>query len=280
MKMMAIMTACVLASGGVLARESAQTTVAGEVELALLRAADRGALPGPDEAPLRIETPASTRYELGAVIDPSSTRGPTVIALTPGGAAERMGLHVGDRLLAVNGSSLATLPQPLDVMRDALVRDQGDLALDVERAEQRLALNGRADALTVPAYAMTISSSASTGNCGRISVFFTASRSDDLYPARIIYIDGKTPLLDAPSWRVKPGKRTLTVADDIEPVRFNAVQQRQRAFRFEDHYKTLEIDVNPDTTYQIAARFHLGGNVIKHEHWEPVVARESHESCR
>jgi len=280
MRILAMTMACALVSGGALAQQSAQTAVASEVELALLRAADRGALPGLDEEPLRIEAQAQTRYELGAVIDPAPASGPIVVAVTPGGAAERMGLNVGDRLLAVNGNSVAQVQRPLDVMRDALVRDQGDLALDVERADQRLALNGRADALTVPAYAMTISSSASAENCGRISVFFTASRSDDLYPARIIYIDGKTPLLDAPSWRVKPGKRTLTVADGIEPVRFNAVQQRQRAFRFEDHYKTLEIDVKPDTTYQIAARFHLGGNVIKHEHWEPVVARKSHESCR
>lgn len=280
MKMMAMMIACVLAGGVAQAQETAQTAVAGEVELALLRAADLGVLPGPDEAPLQITTPESIRYELGAVIDPAPATGPAVLALTPGGPAERMGLQVGDRLLAINGDAISQVQQPLDVIRAAMVRERGELALDVGRADLRLALNGRADAMVVPAYVMTISGSASTGNCGRISVFFTASRSDDFYPARIIYIDGKTPLLNTPSWRVKPGKRVLTVAESIEPVRFNAVQQRQRQFRREDHYKTIEIDVQPDTTYQIAARFHLGGNVIKHEHWQPVVAKQTHEACQ
>lgn len=203
-----MMVVCALASAGALAQRSAQTAVAGEAEVAPLRAADSGALLGPDEAPLRIEIPAHTLFELGAEIDPAPLGGPTVVAVTPGGAAERIGLQVGDRPLGVNGNSLAQRQQTLDAMHDALTRGQWMLELDVGRADQRLALRGPAGALSVPAYALTVSSGASIGNCGHISIIFAASRSDDLYPVTIIFIDGKTPLVNAPSWRVKSSDYT------------------------------------------------------------------------
>lgn len=278
MKVAVLLALSVLSPVGALAQDAMPAAVSAEIELALLRAAESGGLPGPDEEPLRIEGAARTRYELGAVIDPRAAQGPSVLAVTPGGAAERIGLRVGDRLLAVNGEPLVGAPQPLDVLRDTVSRHDGALALQVGRADRVLSVQGQAAALAVPAFALTVSPSASVGRCGRISTFFTASRSDDLFPATIAYIDGRTPLKTA-TIRVKPGKRLVTVAEDIDSERFVAVQQRQRTFQPEDHYKTIEIDVQPDTTYAIAAHFNPGGSVVKHEHWNPVVYRETHEAC-
>lgn len=261
-----------------LAQESLVPTVSADIELALLRAAEAGRLPGPDEAPLHIEGKAHTRYEIGAVIDPQAKDGLTVLAVSPGGAAERVGLRTGDRLLAVNGERLTGSPQPLEVLRDAVAQHQGEMALEVGRGDRLLAIAGQAEAMAVPAFTLTVSPSASIGSCGRISTFNTASRSDGLFPAWIAYIDGRSPLRTE-TLRVKPGKRQVTVAENIDTERFNAVQLRQRRFQPEDHYKTIEIDVKPDTTYHIAARLHIGGSVVQHKHWDPVLYSEVAEPC-
>jgi hypothetical protein len=125
---------------------------------------------------------------------------------------------------------------------------------------------------------------ADEGNrCARVSVFDSAPRKQDLYPAVLIAIDGSMPgPTQATTWRVTPGKHTLTVAEAIEPHEFSTPQLRQRDGRKVRPYKTLEIDAQPGITYRLAAQFIAANRsrIDDGSYWEPVIWKESPEACR
>src|SRR5690606_15282654 len=61
------------------------------------------------DSSLAIEAPARRVVDLGLLVDSAhaGADGLRVVAVTPDGSAQRMGLRSGDRLLGVNGESLA-----------------------------------------------------------------------------------------------------------------------------------------------------------------------------
>src|SRR3546814_9536575 len=94
---------CLSLSGLLPAAAQTGNEVEAEVDAALLHLAERGAL-GSFDQPLTIARPAQVRYELCAVVDvrKPDPRGIEVLAVTPDGAAARMGLKTGERLVAIN----------------------------------------------------------------------------------------------------------------------------------------------------------------------------------
>ena len=131
-----------------------------EIEETLLRLLDMGALeasmPG---RPIVIEREARMRYELGAIVartregDAGSLE---VLALTPKGQAERMGLHVGDRILEINGLDLSRSDDPGAAMARALLRSRGRLQVELLRGTRQLRFEGQAEALEVPGFRLRI----------------------------------------------------------------------------------------------------------------------------
>ena len=78
----------------------------------------------PELAGIALQASSSSgqsRYELGAVVDVrrASVNGVTILAITPGGAADRMGLQTGDQLRVVNGRRLDGTTKPSSSMRAA-----------------------------------------------------------------------------------------------------------------------------------------------------------------
>jgi len=132
--------------------------IAPEIDDALTRLSDMGALQatGPSGRVV-VEREAMVRYQLGAVvgIEPGADEMP-VLAITPGGDAERMGLQLGDRLIEVNGVRLA---HSSDLGRDfvlAVSRRRGKLDVRVRRGATELHLQGTAEAVLVPGYRLVI----------------------------------------------------------------------------------------------------------------------------
>jgi membrane-associated protease RseP (regulator of RpoE activity) len=123
------------------------------LDAAILDALDR-AEPG---QPLRIERPARVHYGLGAVVDPQpiDAGAPHVRAITPGGAAVRMGLREGDRLLRINAVDLSNAQAPAEALRAAVQGGAGDLHIELLRNQQRLSLRGTADRITLPAFSLS-----------------------------------------------------------------------------------------------------------------------------
>jgi membrane-associated protease RseP (regulator of RpoE activity) len=255
-----------------------------EMQALLVRLAEAGQLPGPDQSAMTIDQPERVRHELGAVVDvrtPDSA-GLPVLAVTPGGAADRLGVLPGDRLLAINGRSFAGSDPVADTFREALSARGGELELELSRGGQRLALSGEADAVVVPAYTLTVAAGAA-GGCGRVSVFDVAPRAQHIYPAILIAVDGELPgPTSADVFRLNVGRHTLTVAENIDTKQFGSLQQFQRDRTGRSRYKTFELDVQPNTTYQLGAQYFLDkrNQINDNAYWSPVIYSTRPEGCR
>ncbi len=131
--------------------------------------------------------------------------------------------------------------------------------------------------------ALLLAAEASADSCARVSTFDSAPRTQQLFAAVLIAVDGELPgPTGATSWRIEPGKRVLKVAEAIEANRFSAPQNRDRDGRsVSNRYKTLEIDAQPGITYRLAVRFYPDRRNPMREgnYWEPVIWKETAEPC-
>lgn len=131
-----------------------------EIEETLLRLLDLGALeasaPG---RPIVIEREARMRYELGAIVArprAGDNGGLEVLALTPRGQAERMGLHVGDLILQINGLDLSRSDDPGSAMARALLRSRGRMRVELLRGTRQMQIEGQAEVMEVPGFRLRI----------------------------------------------------------------------------------------------------------------------------
>jgi hypothetical protein len=277
-----------------------------EVQAVLLRLIGSGEL-GPEAATeMSLAAPASQQPDFGAILDVRH-RGPQdaglpVLGVTPGSSAAALGLRAGDVLVAVNdeplqglGADAAGLSLAAPRLRAALLAEVETVQLQVRRGAETLALSGPVRVVELPAYrlelgaALANASLAAAGggdgvsSCGRVSVFDIAPRTQKLYRAVLIAVDGRLPgPSESDVFRVTPGRHVLTVAEAIDWRQFLSVQRYQRDRSSRDRYKKLEIDVQPGITYRLAARFHPEErhSIRDGAYWEPVIWKESPERCR
>lgn len=234
---------------------------------------------------LQASAPSSqARYELGAVVDArrANANGVTILAITPGGAADRLGLLAGDQLYAINGHRLDDTSKPSSTLENALQESNGALQVEARRNGKTLALSGRAD----------IADSVAQGraqSCGYVSALAgVVPRNQGIFQADITQIDGRsTPIQRTFRHRVNAGKHVLVVREFIDPVRLNSAQLLQIAkmkkFALARAYKSLVVDVEPGMSYRIGARLlkdKLDTQSIRdNAYWEPVVWEKVPEAC-
>ncbi|MBD8527957.1 PDZ domain-containing protein [Pseudomarimonas arenosa] len=240
-----------------------------------------------------VEQPPRTVWELGAVVGaPESESAPRIMAVTPGAAAQRMGLRTGDRLLAVNEQPLPAGSEGASLLRQALSSAEGQIAFEVQRDNQIVPLEGPLDRTDVPGYRLEIATTAASSgggagdgsSCARVSTFDVSPRTQELHRAVLIAIDGELPgPLSAATFRITPGKHVLKVAEAIDGYEFTPVQLRQRNRQMLDvRYKELELVAEPGITYRLAAKLHRDQRhqIYSGNYWEPVIWKESPEPCR
>jgi hypothetical protein len=270
----------------------------------------------PQQIAMDVDAPPQKVSNLGLLVDSKGDTGDGlhVLAVTPGGNAERMGLRAGDVLLALNGASLtadngaATLRRTVDALPDG-----GRLDFNVRRDGHAQTMGGASASMYLPAMHLSIGSgtalasnsaagssaspaaaspsqggssysTASTGaeGCGRISAFDVAPRQQQLHAATLIAIDGVAPgPFGARAYSVKPGHHVVKVGERIES-RYISFPQAQRNAPLYGGYKTVDVDVAPNTTYLIAARLNEDqrNNPTNGAYWDPVMWKEVPEVCR
>ncbi len=242
-----------------------------------------------DGSPLLIEQAARTHHELGAVVDARPADGgmPRVLAITPGSAAARLDLRVGDRLLRVNGTKLLADQGTARALPAALQADGGRIALLVERGSQQLLFDGALDRVDTPAYQLSISPLPASEGCGRINLALKPPLSESIYPIFLHSIDGRLggPLLNSLDgvYRLRAGRHLIKLSEEIPDDRFwGAASNHRRQQQRNQRFKTLEIDVQINTTYRIGARFNKdkADSVKDQAYWEPVIWKEFEENCR
>ena len=277
-----------------------------EMQSLLVRLVESGAL-AEGSTGLSLAAPASRQPDFGAILDvryrAGTDAGLPVLGVTPGSSAARLGVQPGDRLLAVNGVSLAGLGADADgravaarTLRDGLLANSESLELSVERGAHVQVLRGTVDVVQVPAYRLELGAAladatlAQSGggdgvsSCGRISVFDVAPRNQQLHRAVLIAVDGELPgPTSSDVFRLTPGRHVLRVAEAIDAHQFNDLQRLTRdRRRGDDRYKELEIDVQPGITYRLAAKFNYDqrNSIRDGAYWDPVIWKEVPETCR
>ena len=280
-----------------------------ELQAMLLRMAQSGILgTQPGEIRLRLDEPAQRIVDLGLLVDSSHSEqeGVLVLGSSPGSTADRMGVEPGDLITAVNGQSLIADRASARTLRQQInaLSDDANLEITVLRNKKIVNLRTKVSAVQLPALRVELgegsllaanepttaaslvragvitASQDHSDSCGRISVFHIAPRSEHLYPATIIEIDGHTPgPAQQDTYRVSVGSHHLLVSENIDYRDISASDtSRQRR----NQYKELVIDVAPGVTYMIAARLNPDKNV-NDEHagyWDPVAWKEISESCK
>jgi hypothetical protein len=245
---------------------------------------------------LDIDTPAQQVSNLGVLVDSSRNDrdGVHVLAITPGGAAEKMGVRSGDVLVAVNGRSLADSDSAPTLLRGAVeaLPNGGTLGFDVRRDGRIQSVKGTLSSIHLPAMRLLIGSGeqvaatggpTAVGGCGRINDFDVAPRQQGLHAAKIISIDGVTPgPQGSHSFRVEAGRHVVKVAELIDSRYLPFNDRLRNAGPTASQYKTIEVDVAPNTTSLVAA--HLDdaqrANWKNGAYWSPVAWKQISESCR
>lgn len=263
-----------------------------------------------DQISLSINSPRQRAASLGVLVDSSAgsaaTRGLLVVGTTPGSSASRLGLHSGDIIASINGVSLAGLgddgnggARAAIVLRDQLESLPDDAAIDfkVIRKGSPTTVSGTMDSAWIPALHLTVGDGVAVAaagqdsgyrnapagsGCGRLSIFDVAPRQQSLHGAALISIDGvRSPFGGQEVFRLSEGRHVLTVGEKIES-RYLAFNNVFRNSNIKNPYKTLEIDVAPNTTYFLAAKLiQEKRNVwVDGAYWEPVIWSESTEDCK
>jgi len=259
----------------------------------------------PQQIALNVEAPPQKVTNLGLIVDSagSAGQGLQVLAVTPGGSADRMGLRAGDVLLALNDKPLAatdgaaTLRQTVDALPD-----NGQLSFNVRRDGRTQTMTGASASMYLPAMHLSIGDGAALAantaapdqasypavpvddarGCGRISDFDVAPRQQDLHAATIIAIDGITPgPFGARAFQVGAGTHQVKIGERIKS-KYISFDDRMRNSKSAQVYKTLMIDVEPNTTYFVAARLNESerNNPNNGAYWDPVMWKSVPEGCR
>jgi hypothetical protein len=294
------------AAGGETAQRMRQ-----DMQSVLSHMAETGALgQHPEHVSLRVEEPARRVTSVGALVDSTSAQsardGLHVLGATPGSTADRLGLHPGDVIVTVNGTSLRDLGADdrgralaATTMRTVVegLPDDATLNVDVVRGGNALTLNAPVQAVYVPAMRVELGDAVDSGGggsaaavvapspgggegCGRISALDLAPRGEHLYAVRILLLDGSTPgPTGSPSFRVGAGEHQLLVAENIptQALGVGAIATLRRQTS-----KPLTVTVPPGKTVLLAAKLHLAnGSDLSHgTYWDPVAWKEIAESCR
>lgn len=281
-----------------------------EVQLALVRLIEAGAFAGQstDQIAFTLDEPARRITNLGLLVDSATADkardGLRVLAVTPRSTAQRMGIKAGDRVVAINGTSLAGLgadpaghAQAATTMRtlvDALP-DGAKLEFSLQREGKALALAGELNSITLPPIHLKVgrdelmadtriasrrAEESAAGGCGRVTDYDVAPRQEDLYGVKLLNIDGVSAgPSSATRFRLSAGTHELRIAERID----SKVFRRQMAIRPMDDpaVKTLTVVIKDDTTYYLAAKFNKdkANSRVRGEYWEPVVWKEVPDEC-
>lgn len=246
---------------------------------------------------LVIDSPAQRVSNLGLLVDSArdSRDGLHVLGVTPGGGAERIGLRAADVVVALNGTRLAGVGSAATLLRHTVdgLPNGSSLSFEVKRDGHVQTLSGKLSSVELPAMRLTVGNGGGTAaavdppapgsisGCGRISDFDVAPRQQQLHAAKIISVDDAMPgPTGSKSYQVPAGRHVLKIAEQIEP-RYLAFNDRLRNSGPGSRYKTLEVEVEPNSTLFVAARLNEDKRNEWRDgaYWEPVVWRTSPESC-
>ena len=246
----------------------------------------------PEDVYFSLNLPAQQLTNLGIVLDvDNSTTGYSVLAVSPGSEAEALDIAVGSKIVQINDidlgqSSAESVLQHLQNLtageKVTLVIENNNMTNKKETIltgqyvpEVRLEVGSYAEADNNQISAYSNERSEEMENaCGRVSVFFRPPEARYLYPAYFNKIDDKRVNYSKNTFRLSPGKHVIEI-NELIISSFKMIPGRKTT---REYSKTIEIDVKPNFTYHLAAKF-LREDSTKESFWEPVIWKETQGKC-
>jgi hypothetical protein len=136
-------------------------------------------------------------------------------------------------------------------------------------------------ALALPALAAQQTATTTAAGCGYVSTSAKPPLSEDLYPAEIKRIDGEDARKQN-RHRLAIGTHAISIQEQIGSTPRGYTKLRKLGNReVALVYKVIEIEIEADASYQIAARLRSDqiDSTRPHAYWEPVVWRTTSEKC-
>ena len=224
-----------------------------------------------------LSQPSFSFINLGAVLDPVSK---VVLSVSPHSNAEALGLKVGDKIsvLQIDEETITDFSEGIQL------KAGNKILAEVIRTgnDQSISLHTTAKSKIIPAWTLEVSStkvnsaSVQMTGCGYVSVFFTPPGTQYQYPAKVFEVDGETGFHLRETIKLPAGQHTLKVHEYIPE---HMLPRRKAGI---EKAKTLEVMIEPDKTYHIAAQFEPEKrlNLVDEAYWEPVVWKVSESKCR
>lgn len=224
---------------------------------------------------LVLSEPAYQSISFGVVIEPDSN---TVLSVTAHSNAEALGLKAGDIIkeLSVDGTQVKSLSDGLKLKSGSAIEAQ------VRRGDSTIPLNTIAQSNLIPAWNLQVSSNKSAQNkpeltgCGYLSVFFTPPGTKYQYSAKVFEVDGETGFHYRDTIKLPSGPHSIKVHEYIPD---GMMSRRKPGI---EKAKTLELTIEPNKTYHIAAQFDpkMRLKVVDEDYWKPIVWKVSDSKCK
>lgn len=230
----------------------------------------------------KFSLPAHESASLGAVVDTNERGdGLTVLSITPGGVADELGIRPFDKIMSINGREIVPTETSDTVAQLFNLRAGDELTLVLASGDTLRTIETRVKGQRIPSIALSIgdagigamtslSNSSTDNECGRVSVFFNPPLVKDYFKAYFHKINDDHKKRNREQVKLKPGKHTIYLHELIS----DKVKNYRKA-------KPIEIDVQPNTTYHLAAKFNRAKkySANKGEYWEPIIWKTSEKQC-
>lgn len=211
----------------------------------------------------------------GVVIEPEHN---VVLSVTPHSNAIALGLKAGDiiEVLSIDGVIVNNLSNGLKLKAGSKIEAK------VRREGAVLSLMTTAESKSIPNWSLQISASQSVSaqpeltGCGYLSVFFTPPETKYQYPAKVFEVDGESGFHFRDTIKLAAGSHIVKVHEYIPD---GMMSRRKPGI---EKAKTLQLIVEPNKTYHIAAQFDPKKrlNIVDEAYWEPIVWKVSDSKCK
>ncbi len=257
----------------------------------------------------QVGLPAKQSPNLGLVLDLDSiAKGYKILSVTPGSYADKLNLKPGYLIIAINDIPVdnSEKRRAFSELENAIAGDS--LRLTIDKNGKTETFESIVIGKYTPSIKLEIGAESTKdrfndtvqtdeAGCGKVSVFFTPPSSKQFYHAKIFQIDEQRVNSTRETFRLKPGKHIIHLKEYINDYlfvrRFRSPQgsklsnwtdrtndfkwSTRRNKRFHGVAKSIEIDIKPNVTYNLAAKF-IKDKQFKQrsgEYWEPVVWKET-----
>jgi hypothetical protein len=230
-----------------------------------------------------VEVPAKKEaIYIGLIMDEEKDLdGYRVLSVTPGSLADKLQIEEGDVILSINQIEISpsTRAQALHSLRALKAGDTLTMSI-LHRGSYR-ELDAKITTTHLPDYTLQVGSHSSANSsdeleeCGEISISILPPETQDMYQVSVNKIDGETVLNINGNFRLALGSHTLEL---IEHIRDPYFARRRGEMK---NAKMLEIDVEPDIRFHLAAKFNRNNRskLVEGGYWDPVVWKKSKREC-